>query len=304
MKRPAHVHLGAMLLLLGTCTAPTVAVAESPGEISAIQNAARHGNQGAELLLALIYFEGRGVSPNPVKARQWMRHAADDGQPYAQYLLGNWYADGIAGLPKNPDLAVQYWRKGAVQGQAQAAYRLAEAYLSGIGVKTDPEAAKHWLRRAAEAGYAPAQRLLGKMYQGGYGVPKDTLEGKDWLARAAAQGDNEAIRLLSIFVELGEDALQGFRQGGPELQARARSGDSVAQYQLALRYETGAWGLPQNDALALHWFRASAAQGNRMAMRSLADIYIHGLLGQSKSARQAEYWRQRADHRELPEVER
>ena len=289
------------ILLLGLSLAlPTTTWAESPTEIAAIRNAARRGNQGAELLLALIYFEGRGVPQNLAKARQWMQRAAREGQPYAQFMLGDWYAGGLTGLPKDAGEAARWWQKSAAQGQPQAAYHLGQAYLTGKGVKTDPERAEYWLRRAAEAGNAPAQTLLGKMYHEGYGVPRDLEKSHDWLARAAAQREGEAIRFLDFFVRMGEDALQGYRQSGPELEARARQGNSEAQYQLALRYGSGAWGVLQDKQKALYWFHQAAAGGNHLAMRALADVYENGLLGEPKDPRQAGYWRKRAEYREPP----
>lgn len=170
----------------------------------------------------------------------------------------------------------------------------------GRRVPQNPAKARQWMRRAAEAGNAPAQTLLGKMYHEGYGVPRDLEQSHDWLARAAAQGEGKAIRFLDFFVRMGEDALQGYRQSGPELEARSRQGDSEAQYQLALRYESGAWGVLQDDRKALYWFHGAAAGGNRMAMRALADIYAKGLLGAPKDPRQADYWRNRAATREAP----
>ncbi len=52
-----------------------------------------------------------------------------------------------------------------------------------------------------------------------------------------------------------------------------------AQYQLAIRYETGAWGVRQHPDQALYWFNKAAESGYKPAMRSLADIYEKGLLG-------------------------
>ncbi|KPK46831.1 MAG: hypothetical protein AMS22_17555 [Thiotrichales bacterium SG8_50] len=90
------------------------------------------------------------------------------------------------------------------------------------------------------------------------GAPQDPERGRDWLARAAAQGHSDALRLLHFFVDVGEDTAVVYEQSGEELKRRAGEGDVEAQYQLALRYETGAWGVPRNDREALKWFTRAA----------------------------------------------
>ncbi len=46
-----------------------------------------------------------------------------------------------------------------------------------------------------------------------------------------------------------------------QLQAEAQAGDSTAQLNLGKAYENGN-GVPQNDELAVKWYRAAAEQGS------------------------------------------
>jgi uncharacterized protein len=67
-----------------------------------------------------------------------------------------------------------------------------------------------------------------------------------------------------------------------------------AQYQLAIRYETGAWGVRRHPDQALHWFNKAAESGYKPAMHSLADIYEKGLLGVKQDPKLAAQWREKA----------
>lgn len=169
-------------------------------------------------------------------------------------------------------------------------------YLNGIGTRRDYAKAEYWLGKAADQGDRDAQFLLGKMYRDGHGVERDLERGRNWLERAGAQGHSEALKLLAFFVELGLDSLEVYRQRGDVLQQRAAGGDVEAQYQLGLRYESGAWGAEQDSAKALCWLNKAAEAGHRGAMTSLAHIYRDGLFGVAPDPKAAAYWEQRAKH--------
>lgn len=63
-----------------------------------------------------------------------------------------------------------------------------------------------------------------------------------------------------------------------------------AAYQLAMRYENGAYGVTQDNAQALLWYRKAADQGSTQAMSSLAEIYAKGLLGVQADPAMAQQW--------------
>ena len=70
------------------------ALAETPAEIASITNATERGNQGSQLLLGLIYREGRGVPRDVRKAFYWIDRSAHARQPYSQFVVGQMYAAG------------------------------------------------------------------------------------------------------------------------------------------------------------------------------------------------------------------
>lgn len=288
-------HLAAVLCLLGMLAgvAPG-AGATTPEEARLIQNTAVRGNDGAQVLLALVYLDGQaGYPQDAARAAYWFDRAAQQNNAYAQMMLGELYADG-RGVSRDPAKSLLWRERAARQGSARAQAALGEMYLRGEGVSAQPAAAEEWLGKAADQGDAHAQYLLAGLYRSGYGGPGNLQRGKNWLERAAAQGHSETLRLLYYLLEFGADAGAVQRQHEQALHARAGAGEVEAQYQLALRFETGAWGFDRDDARALHWFNRAAEGGHRGAMASLAHIYRDGLLGVAPDRDIAARWERRA----------
>lgn len=115
--------------------------------------------------------------------KHW-RGPANDGDPYAQHMLGFLYANG-RGVPLRPELTVKWWLRAAEQGFAPAQYTLGTLYRQGMGVSRDPQKAAQWIGRAADAGYAKAQYDYGVMYATGEGVKQDLSTAYMWLDLAA-----------------------------------------------------------------------------------------------------------------------
>lgn len=279
---------------LTTAAAATPQAAPSH-ELAAITNAAERGNAGAELLLGLAYLEGKyGLAPDNKMGFRWLKAAAEGDQAYAQYRLGNLYQQG-SGTAKNMNAALRWWRRSAEQGFESAQLALGETYLGQAGIKPDYREAEHWLALAANQGNAQAQYQLGRMYRLGHGVPQDLQRGKDWLERAVARGHSDAIKLLQFLADVGEEASTVHEQTGDELKRRSAAGEVEAQYQLALRYETGAWGVQRDDREALRWFQTAADRGYPPALRALAHVYGQGLLGVKPDSAKAAALRERAN---------
>ena len=56
----------------------------------------------------------------------------------------------------------------------------------------------------------------------------------------------------------------------------AEQGDMLAQYNLGVMYANG-WGVLENDAEAVRWYRLAADQGNAKAQFNLGGMYDNGL---------------------------
>ena len=70
----------------------------------------------------------------------------------------------------SPDEIAAY-RAAAERGEAWAQFNLGNMYYNGEGVPQDDATAVMWYTKAAEQGNAAAQSNLGNMYYNGEGVP-------------------------------------------------------------------------------------------------------------------------------------
>jgi TPR repeat protein/serine/threonine protein kinase len=132
---------------------------------------AENGIARAQVRVANMLLQGRGVSPNKVHAKEWflkalnpVQLAAARGKAWAQSDYGDYYADGIV-IPQD-------FRQAVI-----------------------------WYRRAANQRYSPAQTNLGLMHMHGSGVRPDWNEAIEWFRMAAAQGNyaaQENLRLLEV----------------------------------------------------------------------------------------------------------
>ena len=279
-------------LLLGICLAAP-AFAMSPEQGAMVAKAAARGSAASQVLLGIMYLHGDGGYPrNSALAAQWLERAALQGNVYAQQKLGDLYAQGL-GVARNPRLAADWWEKAAVRGSVRAQTSLGLAYWHGEGVAQDYGRAAYWLKRAAVGGDAQAQFELSQLYRSGAAQP-EAGEGADtWLSRSAGQGYEEAVRFGHWLEDFGYQVEEYFHPTSPRLKKLAADGDAEAQYQLALRYESGNGEL-HDGARAVRWYTRSALQGHRKAMLALAHIYQKGTDGVPADAAAARTWGQRA----------
>ncbi len=105
------------------------------------------------------------------------------------------YGDGYAAYKKGDYVtAVREFRIAAEQGNAYAQYILGVMYDRGQGVPQDYTEAVKWYRKAAEQRDANAQNNLGAMYYQGQGVPQNYVQAHMWYNLAATQGNESAIK--------------------------------------------------------------------------------------------------------------
>lgn len=274
---------------------PITSFALSTDEAKMIATAAQRGDDGSQVLMAVMYRNGDGgYSKDNTQAAHWFELAATQGNPYAQKMLGDIYAEGL-GVAKNLKLSADWREKAAVRGNIQAQTLLGRMYLNGDGVTKDQAKGESWLTRAAAEGSSEAQFLLGKIYYQRHSSVQERAAANDWLAKSAAQGYVDSIRLLRFMENIGYDVEESFYKRTPHIRKLAEDGDAEAQYQLAIRYENGTTISPSPDyAQAMHWFTMAANQGHVMAMKSMADIYTKGLNGVSADQKIAAQWTDKA----------
>ncbi len=130
---------------------------------------------------------GLAGEPRGIKKRaRWYHKAAEQGDVYAQYNLGQMYAKG-KGVPQDYTEALKWFHKAAEQGLHGARYRLGQMYAKGKGVPQDYTEAAKWFHKVAERGDPLAQSHLGILYAKGKGVPQDYVQAHKWFSLAASR---------------------------------------------------------------------------------------------------------------------
>jgi TPR repeat protein len=81
--------------------------------------AAETGDTQAEVNLAMLYFNGKGIPRDLEKARHWFTQAAEAGNAQAEFLLAGMYLHGI-GVEPDTRAALEWYDKAAAQGHAGA----------------------------------------------------------------------------------------------------------------------------------------------------------------------------------------
>lgn len=100
--------------------------------------------------LGFLYYWGKGIKKDRVKAAELNQEAAKMGNKIAQYNLGRAYESGN-GVQKDYKQAVYWYFKAAENGEPMAMERLYEAYhLNRLGLPRDDEKAHYWAEKARE----------------------------------------------------------------------------------------------------------------------------------------------------------
>jgi len=89
----------------------------------------------------------------------------------------------------------------AEQGNPVAQYKLGEMYATGKGVRQDYAEAAKLYRLAAEQGDPDGQELLGLLYDVGAGVPRDYVKAHMWLNLAASRYLASEVTKREVAVE-------------------------------------------------------------------------------------------------------
>ena len=218
------------------------------------------------------YSSGKLVKTNLVKAFEWYKKAAKQGNPRAQNRLGDIYYFGIGtDIKKNRTKGIEWYKKSAEQGYRPAQVILGVAYHYGNGVKKNPTKAIKWYKKAAEQGYFLAKYFLGNVYYEGEGVKQNLSEAYKFYKEAYEQGyQYTQFRLGQICME-HKGEMRNLREAFRWFKKGAERGDSMAQNNLGAMYYKGE-GVPKNYIQSYKWFSLAVANGEKDAQKYLNTI--------------------------------
>ena len=162
-------------------------LAERDEAAEQLEQLAEDGDAYAQYIIGTAYRDGGLLIPDTVKAQKLLERAAEQDLDVAQYALGKLYLSDDADVHDSAK-GIYWLKRSADNGNDYAAYRLGKEYLSGKNTIKDAETAVSYLRQAADNGSAYAQYLLGKLTLMGEGVPKDMDAAYEWFAAARDNG--------------------------------------------------------------------------------------------------------------------
>ena len=152
-----------------------------------LEQLAEDGDAYAQYIIGTAYRDGGLLIPDTAKAQKLLERAAEQDLDAAQYALGKLYLSDDADV-HDPAKGIYWLKRSADNGNDFAAYRLGKEYLSGKNTIKDAETAVSYLRQAANNRNAYAQYLLGKLYLMGEGIPKDKEAAQYWFSVAEQNG--------------------------------------------------------------------------------------------------------------------
>lgn len=271
---------------------------------------AKKGARLAELKLGVMYEHGLGGAVNLKLSQDWYQKASEQGEPVAQFLLGNLYQMGQVGDAPNYRLA-KFWYQKAEQKLPKAAvalgfveetvfddykkakqsyqlaaakgnnigkYNLALVYDYGKGEPVNVDKARELLQDAAEHGNQDAMTILGSLYLKGDNGHSDLQYALMWYKKAAAAGSVDALYQLGLFFETGVATSVNIAEALSYYEKAAAKGDSKAKLALARMYQYGL-GVSPNKEVASSYYKELANKGNPYAQLQLASFYYAGLTG-------------------------
>ena len=173
---------------------------ERSDAVSEMDKLAENGDMYAQYLMGKLWRDGPLLIPDSVEARYWFEQAAEQEHIVAQYSLAKLYLSDDVEV-RDIRLGMNWLYTAAVNGIHYAMYRLAKELFKGDLIKRNSDAAVEWFARSAEGGNPYAQYMLGKLYLAGKEVPYDEEKAAYWLTQSAEQGNQYAQYLMNHMEE-------------------------------------------------------------------------------------------------------
>ena len=274
------------------------------------QNLAEKGDKNGQLKLGFMLEQGLGGAVDLANAEKWYNVAGEQGQPVAQYFLGNLYQLGKIGaepdyelakkwyssaqsnyapaavalgfindtVEDNYDQALASYQMAADQKDAIGQFNLGLIYEKGKGRPVDYAKARELYQAAADLGVSQAMSQLAGLYFNGLGGSQDDAEALTLYKKAAALGEGDALYQLGLLSETGVATTLDFPEAIRYYQNAAEKGNAKGMLALARIYQYGL-GVDKNNVLAEKYYKQLAALGNAYAQYQLATFYYEGVDG-------------------------
>jgi hypothetical protein len=211
-------------LFFARCLQHGIGVTPDPARAAELyRGAADAGDPRAMAMLGRMLEFGMGVKPDPAQAEKLYRQAAELGDPAGM----TYHGDRLLGAGDAP--AAREWYDRAAKLEYPPAYAKAgDCSAFGWGTAPDPAAAFKLYEQGAKLGDATAQYRLAKCCAEGRGTVPDPAAAVFWYKCSVAGGNRDAVRELGAALLRGEGVKPDPEEGRRLLEAAARAGDDAA----------------------------------------------------------------------------
>jgi TPR repeat protein len=191
---------------------------------------AEQGDAEGQFQYAELVWQGLGVPQDDFGSARFLQMAARQGTPRSSEA-----GDSLQSGPRNsPDLVegMAWLKKAADDGLPEAQYALGMSYFHGDGTPKDDVAAATWLERAKKSGDSNAERSLGQMQV--QARPKTNAEAAKIYHLEASNGSAVAQVAFGACLEEGRGIAMNRAAAATWYRLAAKKGDLLAKYRAGL----------------------------------------------------------------------
>ncbi len=234
--------------------------------------AADEGNAEAQRITGICYLKGTYTKSDHSQAHRYLSMAAEQSDREALYYLGTMAEDGI-GAAKNMEEAFRLYLEAAQKGYRPALKKTAFMYLDGIGTEENPSEAMKYLEQLSEWGDMDAMYREAMVLIGGNGtVPADRTRALGLLSRLKDLNYPEAFTALGVIYLDGIYVKKDPDAAEQLLKKGMACNDTTAMFRLADLYDEK--GDYEKSFRILHKL---AGMGVSTAYFTLADRFRMGI---------------------------
>lgn len=177
-----------------------------------------------------------------------------------------------------------FWlEKAAVQGQPLAQYQLGQLYRLAPKNKLNQslEIAVQWYQQAVDNPHSSdgaAELELGRMYEAGRYFTKDIVKAVRLYEKSAAKGNNIAMQNLgAIYYNAPAPFIRDISKSIEYTLQAANNGLAKAQLNMAHFFKRGLLSDTEDHSNYLKWITKGAEQGDADAIMKVGEFYQYGL---------------------------
>jgi TPR repeat protein len=242
--------------------------------------ATKQGHVPAEAQYGAMVYNGRGGPADTADGLAHLKHAAENGEHYAEALYGFFALDDLSKVDPtvlHPEL-VAMLERAAEAGELVAQIYLSQVvYQDGVGTPADGSKALKFLRLGVAQDDTSSIFILGKRYLIGFGVEKDQAKGLELVKRCLDRGYGDAEALYGFFGYVRGDlgVPKNLDMGLKLLRQATEKGSGDGAYYLGMMTEEG-HGVAKDASAAAALYKRAADNGSAEGKARYGQALIVG----------------------------